>query len=238
MIGENLHAASKIRTEDDRKSIACITAPNVSCLHLDKYAKECCPAIEAFTKKGTAMKNSPLRVISACFLFAAFSGVSLAADVVLTPFGQSPDAMMVKVVLKKLGVDGRLEKLLQADGLSDEKVLITVVAGSSKGLGEAGIDKDAEITRMKAVSEAASAKGMKILVMHIGGKGRRGTLTDTFIVEAVPLADKLIVVEGGDYDGLFTKLVEGTDLEIIPAASVRETTEPLKMVLTQWGVIQ
>lgn len=184
------------------------------------------------------MKNSLLRVIFTCFLFVSVSGVSLAADVVLTPFGQSPDAMMVKVVLKKISVDGRLEKLLQADGLTDEKVLITVVAGSSKGLGEAGIDKDAEIARMKALSEAARAKGMKILVMHIGGKGRRGTLTDTFIVEAVPMADQLIVVEGGDYDGLFTKLVEGTDLEITPAASVRETTEPLKAVLTQWEVLQ
>jgi hypothetical protein len=63
-------------------------------------------------------------------------------------------------------------------------------------------------------------------------------LTDTFIVEAVPMADKLIVVEGGDYDGLFTRLVEGTDLEIIPAESVRETSEPLQLVLTEWGVIQ
>ena len=43
-------------------------------------------------------------------------------------------------------------KLLEADGLEDEKVLVTVVAGSSKGLGEAGIDKDAEIARMKAVA--------------------------------------------------------------------------------------
>jgi len=184
------------------------------------------------------MKNSVFRVIFISFLLAVFSGVSLAADVVLTPFGQSPDAMMVKVVLKKIGVDARLEKLLQADGLGDETVLITVVAGSSKGLGEAGIDKDAEAARMQAVADAARAKGMKILVMHIGGKGRRGTLTDTFIVEAVPMADKLIVVEGGDYDGLFTGLVEGTGIEIIPAASVRETTEPLELALTEWGVIK
>ncbi|MDH3903215.1 MAG: DUF6305 family protein [Xanthomonadales bacterium] len=162
----------------------------------------------------------------------------MASEVVLTPFGQSPDAMMVKVVLKKLGVNARLEKLLEADGFQEEKVLITVVAGSSKGLGEAGIDKDAEITRMKSVADVAKAKGMKVLVMHIGGKGRRGTLTDMFIVEAVPMADKLIVVEGGNYDGLFTRLVEGTDLEILPANSVRETTEPLQMVLTEWGVVE
>jgi len=193
--------------------------------------------LKAFTSKGSTMKNRLFRVILACSLFAAFTSVSLAADVVLTPFGQSPDAMMVKVVLKKLGVDGRLEKLLEADGLMDEKVLVTVVAGSSKGLGEAGIDKDAEIARMKAVVDAAKAKGMKVLVMHIGGKGRRGTLTDLFIVEAVPMADSLIVVEGGNYDGLFTQLVEGTDLEILTAASVRGTSEPMKLVLTQWGVI-
>ena len=183
------------------------------------------------------MKKYLFRMILASVATFAFAGTALAADVVLTPFGQSPDAMMVRVVLKKLGIDGRLEKILQADGLQDEKVLITVVAGSSKGLGEAGIDKDAEIDRMKAVTDAAKAKGMKVLVMHIGGKGRRGTLTDVFIVEAVPMADKLIVVEGGDYDGLFTGLVEGTDLEIIPAPSVRETTEPLKQVLTEWGVL-
>jgi len=131
------------------------------------------------------MKNHVFRMILACVLSVVFCGVSLAADVVLTPFGQSPDAMMVKVVLKKLGVDGRLEKILQVDGLQDEKVLITVVAGSSKGLGEAGIDKDAEVVRMKEVVAAARASGIKVLVMHIGGKGRRGTLTDIFIVEAV-----------------------------------------------------
>ena len=183
------------------------------------------------------MKYKLIQTILTGLMLVIFSGASLAADVVLTPFGQSPDAMMIRVVLKKLGVDGRLEKILQADGLQDEKVLITVVAGSSKGLGEAGIDKDAEIARMQNVAEAAKAKGMKVLVMHIGGKGRRGTLTDLFIDAAVPMADKLIVVEGGDYDGLFTKLVEGTDLEILPAKSVRETSAPLQQVLTEWGIL-
>ena len=184
------------------------------------------------------MKNYMFRMIFSFSLLAVFSSACVAADVVLTPFGQSPDAMMVRVVLKKLGVDGRLEKILQADGLQGEKVLIIVVAGSSKGLGEAGIDKDAEIERMKAVVQAAKADGMNVLVMHIGGKGRRGTLTDMFIVEAVPMADKLIVVEGGDYDGLFTELAKGTELEVIPAPSVRETSEPLQLVLTEWEVLQ
>ncbi len=183
------------------------------------------------------MKNLIFRTLLACSLLVATAAPALAGDVVLTPYGQSPDAMMVRVVLKKLGIDGRLEKMLQADGFQDEKVLITVVAGSSKGLGEAGIDKDAEIERMAGVSKAAKAAGMKVLVMHIGGKGRRGTLTDLFIEEAVPMADSLIVVEGGDFDGLFTKLAGEAGIEVIPAPSVRETSEPLKAVLTDWGVL-
>ncbi len=183
------------------------------------------------------MKTSLFRLMFACTLFFTSGTAVLAGDVVLTPYGQSPDAMMVRVVLKKLGIDGRLEKLLEADGLQDEKVLITVVAGSSKGLGEAGIDKDAETERMKSVSDAAKAAGMKVLVMHIGGKGRRGTLTDLFIEEAVPMADGLIVVEGGDFDGLFTKLAGEAGIEVVAAPSVRETSEPLEAMLTDWGVL-
>ena len=183
------------------------------------------------------MKTCLFRIILAFTLFFAGSTAALAGDVVLTPYGQSPDAMMVRVVLKKLGIDGRLEKLLEADGLQDEKVLITVVAGSSKGLGEAGIDKDAETQRMKSVSDAARVAGMKVLVMHIGGKGRRGTLTDLFIEEAVPMADALIVVEGGDFDGLFTTLAGEAGIEVVAAPSERETSEPLKAMLTDWGVL-
>ena len=183
------------------------------------------------------MNNRVIRQISACAMLLIFSSVSMASDIVLTPFGQSPDAMMVKVVLKKLELDGRLEKVLEADGLQEEKVLIVVVAGSSKGLGAAGIDKDAEIARMHAVVEAARDKGMKVLVMHIGGKGRRGKLTDMFIVEAVPMADRMIVVEGGDFDGLFTGLSREAGVEMLPATSIRETAEPLQQVLQEWGLL-
>jgi hypothetical protein len=184
------------------------------------------------------MTNRNIRLLLACTALLLFANISVAAEVLLTPFGQSPDAMMVKVVLKKLGVEGQLEKVLQAEALQDEKVLIAVVAGSSKGLGAAGIDKDAEVARMQALAEAASARGMKLLVMHIGGKGRRGTLTDGFIREAVPMADKLIVVEGGDFDGLFSSLAQEAGVELLPAASIRETAEPLQQVLTGWGILQ
>ncbi|MCG8565283.1 MAG: DUF6305 family protein [Desulfobacterales bacterium] len=177
-------------------------------------------------------------------VFAALVGLMIAlpaqaqaAPIVLTPFGQSPDATMVKVVLKKAKVKGRLDKMLQGSGLNDEKALIVVVGGSSKGMGAAGIKKDEEIERVKNLIAAARDKGIKILVMHIGGKGRRGKLSDQFITEAMPLADKIIIVEGSDHDGLISNLVKEKGIEILTAPGVRGCTEPLKVVLTQWGII-
>lgn len=183
------------------------------------------------------MKKQMFKLVIVSAMIAIFSSAAMAADVVLTPFGQSPDAMMVRVVLKKLKVDSSLEKLLQSGDLKGEKVLITVVGGSSKGLGAAGIDKDSEVSRVQALVKDAKDKGTKVLVMHIGGKGRRGKLSDMFISESVPMADKVIVVDGGDHDGLFTNLLDGKNVEMLPAKSVRGTGEPLKKVLTEWGVI-
>lgn len=162
---------------------------------------------------------------------------AFAADVALTSVGQSPDAMMVKVVLKTLKVKPDYNAVMKASDLSGQKVLIAVVGGSSKGLGAAGIDKDEEVARAKALFEKAKADGMKILVMHIGGSGRRGTLSDLFIESAVPYGEKLILVDGADADGLFKKLTGDKGIEVLSAKNVRGTKEPLKNVLVEWGVL-
>ena len=78
-------------------------------------------------------------------LVLAAAGAAFAADVVLTSVGQSPDVMMVRVVLRKMKIDADSEPLLKADALAGRKVLVAVVGGSSKGLGAAGINKDQEV---------------------------------------------------------------------------------------------
>jgi hypothetical protein len=169
-------------------------------------------------------------------LMIFFAGAAWASDIALTSIGQSPDSMMVKVVLKKLGVTPDTDNLMTADKVEGYKIIIAVVGGSSKGLGAAGIDKDQEQERAKALLETATEKGVKILIMHVGGEGRRGTLSDTFIKTAVPFADELILVEGGNQDGLFDTLLEGKDVQIRTVPNVRSTSDPLKEVLFGWGV--
>ncbi len=164
------------------------------------------------------------------------AGSAWAGNIALTTIGQSPDAMMVKVVLKKMKVSPDTDNLLKAEGLEGKEILIAVVGGSSKGLGAAGIDKDQENQRATDLLSSARDKGIRVLIMHVGGAGRRGKLSDAFIVTAVPFADELIVVEGANEDGLFDSLIEGKDIGIRMVPNVRSTSEPLKEVLGGWGV--
>jgi hypothetical protein len=173
----------------------------------------------------------------ALLLLIASASAALAADVALTSVGQSPDAVMVRVVMRKLKVEADYDALMKPEALGSQKVLIAVVGGSSKGLGAAGINADQEKARAISLLEAAKKKGMKILVMHVGGEGRRGTLTDLFINAAVPFGERLVLVKGGNNDGLFTKLAK-KGVPITEVETVAAVQAPLEQALKDWKVIQ
>ncbi|MDD3916679.1 MAG: DUF6305 family protein [Synergistaceae bacterium] len=188
------------------------------------------------------MKRIILCVVAAALFLScgltlpAMVSSAAASEIVLTSVGQSPDATMIRVVLRKMKINAENQPLLRPEGLAGEKILVAVVGGSSKGLGAAGIDKDQEIERVTGLFQSAKQKGMKLLIMHIGGEGRRGTLSDAFIEAAAPHADRLIVVDGGNNDKIFDRLVEGKNVKILTAPNVNGTAEPLKATLSEWGV--
>ena len=114
----------------------------------------------------------------------------------ITSAGQSADASMLSAILEKAGFSCDIETSIGADSFdtSAYKTLIIGVGGSQKGLGAAGVDADVE------------QEDMTIIVAHIGGSARRGELSDGFISAVSPKADYLLVVAGGDDDGLFTQI--------------------------------
>jgi hypothetical protein len=129
----------------------------------------------------------------------------------LTSSGQSADIEMVKILLDRAKVPYKLDARITAAGLKDSgaKSLVLVLGGSSKGLGAAGISAQAEIDRTKALMAEARKQGMKIIGLHVGGEGRRGELSDRFLMDTVPACDYVIVVADGNKDNLFTKLAGG-----------------------------
>ncbi len=129
----------------------------------------------------------------------------------LTSSGQSADIEMVKVLLDRAKLPYKMDTKIAAPALAGAgaKTVLLVLGASSKGLGAAGISAQGEIDRTNLLIAEAKKQGMKIIGLHIGGKSRRGEMSDKFLTDAVPACDYVIVVGEANDDGLFTKLTGG-----------------------------
>jgi hypothetical protein len=180
------------------------------------------------------MKKGFITFLSSVFLLI-FLGAAFAADVAITSVGQSPDGMMVKVLMRRLNIEPDYDALMEPGALKNQKALIAVIGGSSKGLGAAGIDKEQEKTRAVGLINEAKKKNVKILVMHVGGEGRRGDLSDMFINEVAGLGDLVIVVKSGNADGIFGKM-KAASAQLIEIENIQAAVTPLEAAFKEWGV--
>lgn len=150
--------------------------------------------------------------------------------VLLTSAGQSADVKIAKLLLTRAGVKFNLVELADVDDLENVKTLVLVAGGSSKGLGVANIDKDKELKRIEALIAKAKKVKIKTLTMHIGGKSRRGKLSDTFCETSGNGADFLIVAKAGNEDGFFTKIAGANKIEIREIKNSAEAIPVLKEI--------
>ncbi len=160
---------------------------------------------------------------------AAASGLKSAEfeqPILLTSIGQSADAQMVKALVERNGLKCEYNVAAKADALANEKTLVLVIGGSSKGMGAAGVNQAQEEQRAKALIAKAKEKNIKIIAMHVGGSSRRGELTDRFI-PLMSEANYAIVVADGDTDKAFSKAVAGK-MPIDFPANISDTGKYLK----------
>ena len=156
--------------------------------------------------------------------------LQLQEPALLTSAGQSADTQMVKVLLDRNKIAYRFNLMGGPDDLKAVKSLIIVIGGSTKGMGAAGIDADKEAARVQRL--LAKAKELKIPVvgMHIGGKARRGDLSDRFINLVVASSSFLIVVKEGDSDQLFSRGAAKQNIPLSFINRISEAQEPLKSI--------
>ena len=148
----------------------------------------------------------------------------------ITSAGQSPDALMVKILSQKAGLHFVYDKLAYPDSLKDCKTLILVCGGSTKGLGAANIDKEQELARINKLIIAAKKGKLSIIAMHVGGDSRRGKLSDVFNSLAAKNADCLIVLKDGDKDKFFSKIAEKRKIKILYIDKILDASEVLKNI--------
>lgn len=131
----------------------------------------------------------------------------------ITCIGQSADAQMVRVLAERAKIQVKYDPVADGAAMSGNKTLILVLGGSSKGLGAAGIKPEQEEQRGKALVAAAKSAGAKIIVLHVGGEGRRGELSDPFIKTFAPSADFIIVQADGNKDKIFQQSAPQVPIE-------------------------
>lgn len=141
--------------------------------------------------------------------------------------GQSAGAQQARVLAMRAGLEFTFEARPAAEMLEGHETLIVVLGASTKGLGAAGVDMDAEIAWATGLFEKARELGMSIVAMHIEGGTRRGPSSDRVNTTFAPLVDHLIVKgaapgqewaeaeeANGNADGLFTNIAAEQGISI------------------------
>ena len=155
---------------------------------------------------------------------------SAEAPVMITTAGQSADGLMGKILVQKAGVEFTFDKLVQPEGLAGHRTLLVVSGGSTKGLGAAKIDKSEEITRVNGLIDRAEKTNMAVIVMHLGGKARRGALSDEFNTLSANRADCLVVVETGNDDGFFSDIAKDKEIPLFLMERIQDGEGVLKKI--------
>ena len=160
-------------------------------------------------------------LLAACALTVGLgSAVAAAADfpkitspVLLTSVGQSPDCNTVKVLAQKAKLENVTFKPMATDAdIGDAKTLIVTVGVSHKGFGVAGVNLDTESARSTALLDAAKAKHVPVVLVHIGGMEGREAMSQKMLDVVAPRGDAYIVYAQGNGDGYFDKVAAGKPL--------------------------
>ncbi|MBS3765579.1 hypothetical protein KGY71_03555 [Candidatus Bipolaricaulota bacterium] len=171
-------------------------------------------------KKSKILTTTVIALLGLTLFFIGAAAEEEAEDLtfeqplLITSIGQSPGAMMAKVLAKRVDLKFVYNPTAKGDNLEDLDVntIVAVVGASGKGLGAAGLDIEDEISRVKGLLQAAKDLKIPMIIMHIEGVQRRGDMSNKLIKTFVPQSDYIIVQKSGNDDGLFTELSEENEI--------------------------
>jgi hypothetical protein len=137
---------------------------------------------------------------------------------------------MVKVLVDRQKIPCQFNPAAGVEALKEVKSVIIVIGGSTKGLGAAGIDSNKELNRVQQILAKAIEMNLPLIGIHVGGKARRGELSDQFIHLVAPKVSYLIVLKEGDGDEIFSKTALKHGIPMTFVSKISEAQEPLKTI--------
>ena len=172
---------------------------------------------------------------------AAAQSPTFGSPAFIASVGQSAGAQQARVLATRAGLEFTFEARPASELLEGHETLVVVLGASTKGLGAAGVDIDAEIAWATGLFEKARELGMSIVAMHIEGGTRRGPSSDRINTAFAPMVDYLIVKGAspdqawaeaeeadGNADGLFTQIAAENGIGITYIAKTLEAVDALK----------
>ena len=157
--------------------------------------------------------------------------VDFDAPVLVTSFGQSTDGSMIEQVMKRLKtVSYSYNPTATGADLDGVKTVVIAVGNSTKGLGAAGISQEQETARAKEFMAAVEKKGVKVILCHIGGATRRGSLSDAFADMVLPLSSYMVVKEDGNEDSKFTSYASLNSIPITLVYGSKDTVDAFRLI--------
>ena len=145
---------------------------------------------------------------------AQAGGKPLNEPILVTSSGQALDAFTVKTLLGRAGISPDYDPVAPAAKLEGKKTLVIAMGASIKGFGAAGITAETELTRTRALFDAAKSKDITIVGVHIGGADRRGGASEQFVQLVAPASDYLVVWKDGDKDSYFSNLAKEKNIPL------------------------
>ena len=182
--------------------------------------------------------SAPLRRFAGAIAVAlglAFAAPVAAQDkpkasqpVLVTSLGQSLDAFQVQLAVRRAGIKFKYDPHAEVDQLDGVKTMFLAVGASLKGFGDAGITIKDELARAGHLLDAAKSRGILIVVLHMGGEERRDALSNQLIELTAPRAQRLIIREDSDPDGLFAKIAKDNKIPLAVVDNVTNLKQPLQ----------
>jgi len=148
--------------------------------------------------------------------------------VLITSAGQSADVTMAGMICKRVKVEAKAAPTATEADLKGFKTLMIVPGFSSKGLGAAGTSREQEMDRIRKVIDAAKKNKMRIMMVHIGGKARRGAQSDDFNELAMVSSEYAIVVKAGDEDGFFAAIAKKHNIPLEAVDRIPDAQKPVE----------
>lgn len=145
------------------------------------------------------------------------------APILVTSFGQSADTSMMDAIMKRSGVKDYAFNALATDAdVKNYKTVIIVCGASSKGLGAAGISEADETARAEKFMAAVKETNPAVIMAHLGGSMRRGTLSDKLTDMVLEVAKYMVVVEDANFDGKFTKVAQEKNIPLTYIYAIKD----------------